>query len=566
MPRRPPGDMPRRPPGDPGAPRVPRLAVVRCPHWPVVAAAESGTDPADPVAVVHANRVIACSLAATSAGVRIGHRRREAQRRCPTLRLVDDDPARDRRAFQDVVAAVADLVPRLEIAEPGTVTFPTRGPSRYVGGDDALAERVRALVVDALGDRVAVAGPPGVGIADGRFAATVAAHRAIRADRPLVVPDGGSATFLAPCPVRWLVVAGLAGAGTGPGTGSTGSATDDLVGLLLRLGIRTLGDLAALPAPDVLARFGSLGSLARQVASGLDDRPPDTEDPPPGRGVAHDADEPVQHLDALVFIGRGLASRFVAGLAADGRVCTELLVTAETEHGERSERLWTRSTGLSVAAVVERIRWQLDGWATSGDITAGVVRLALDAVAVRPDDGLQLGLWGGRTEQDDWAHRATARLAGLLGEQQVLVPAWQGGRVPSETYRWVPALGCDPEAARERVTPPSPEVAGPWPGGLPPPSPSVVHDPAPEIAVVDATGAPVVVGGRGAVSAAPAGVRIGSRDDPVVAWAGPWVLEERWWDAVRARRTARFQFLTASGRAYLAAVERQRWWLLAEYA
>ena len=52
----------------------------------------------------------------------------------------------------------------------------------------------------------------------------------------------------------------------------------------------------------------------------------------------------------------------------------------------------------------------------------------------------------------------------------------------------------------------------------------------------------------------------------MTAWAGPWVVEERWWDSTRHRRVARYQLLTRSGRAYLAQLERQRWWLVAEYA
>jgi protein ImuB len=52
----------------------------------------------------------------------------------------------------------------------------------------------------------------------------------------------------------------------------------------------------------------------------------------------------------------------------------------------------------------------------------------------------------------------------------------------------------------------------------------------------------------------------------ISAWAGPWLLEERWWDATRQRRLARFQLLTESGRAFLATVERRQWWLVAEYA
>lgn len=77
----------------------------------------------------------------------------------------------------------------------------------------------------------------------------------------------------------------------------------------------------------------------------------------------------------------------------------------------------------------------------------------------------------------------------------------------------------------------------------------------------------VQVSGRGLVSAPPASVQgAGAAREEVVAWAGPWPLDERWWDTVRSRRAARFQLLTASGRLLLVAVEAQRWHLVADYA
>ena len=45
------------------------MLVVWCPDWPVVAA---GAPPDSLTAVVHANRVVACSAAAWAAGVRSG--------------------------------------------------------------------------------------------------------------------------------------------------------------------------------------------------------------------------------------------------------------------------------------------------------------------------------------------------------------------------------------------------------------------------------------------------------------------------------------------------------------
>ena len=97
-------------------PDVSRVLAIWCMDWPAVAAAAAaGLPPTAPVAVTLANRVIACSASARSAGVRRGLRRRESQARCPQLHVVTADPARDARHFEDVMAAVDDLVPRAEV-------------------------------------------------------------------------------------------------------------------------------------------------------------------------------------------------------------------------------------------------------------------------------------------------------------------------------------------------------------------------------------------------------------------------------------------------------------------
>ena len=67
-----------------GGERLMRTLLIWCPDWPVIAAELIDGMPAHaPVAVLHANRVLACSEAARREGVRRGLRRREAQGRCP---------------------------------------------------------------------------------------------------------------------------------------------------------------------------------------------------------------------------------------------------------------------------------------------------------------------------------------------------------------------------------------------------------------------------------------------------------------------------------------------------
>ena len=529
--------------------QVPRLGVLWCPHWPVVVAG-AGADEA--VAVLHANRVVAMSRRAAADGIVVGQRRREAQARCPQVRIAAHDPMREARAFDRVTQAIAALIPRVEVTEPGTITFVARGPARFYGGEQPMLARMIDEItasIAAPGSSLTSVGAIGGGIADGRFAATIAARRSAGTGRPCTVPAGREATaaFLAPLSVRVLgEVAGLAA---------------EVVDLLQRLGVQRLGELAALPSPDVLARFGQPGVFAQRIAAGGDDRLPGTVEPPPGSAVQRDFDEPVHHSDIVVFAARQLADDLVGAQAAQGRVVTRLVVTLQTEHGEHSERVWYRSTGLNVGAVVERVRWQLDAWAQLAAITAGIIVLRLEPAEVRSDDGVQLGLWGGRTQADEWAARAVARLVAVAGEQQVLVPAGAGGRQPADAYRLVPAATADLADPAERLRP----ALGPWPGQLPSPSPTVVFEQPTAISVNDPAGAAVRVSGRGAVSGPPATVVIQGVAQQITAWAGPWPVDERWWDAARSRRMARFQLLTETGRLLLTAVEHQQWWLSGEY-
>src|SRR4029453_13981595 len=119
---------------------MPRMVVVWWPDWPVAAA---GAAPDSLTAVVHANRVVACSAAARAEGARPGLRRREAQSRCPELELLAHDPARDARAFEPVLAAIEQLTPWVEVLQPGECAFPARGAARYHGGEPALAAPAR---------------------------------------------------------------------------------------------------------------------------------------------------------------------------------------------------------------------------------------------------------------------------------------------------------------------------------------------------------------------------------------------------------------------------------------
>ena len=111
-----------------------RVLAIWCMDWPAVAAAAAAAAP-DCSGGGHAgqpgHRLL--GVGPLGRGAARALRRRESQARCPQLHVVTADPARDARHFENVTAAVDDLVPRAEVLRPGLLVLPVRGAARYFG-------------------------------------------------------------------------------------------------------------------------------------------------------------------------------------------------------------------------------------------------------------------------------------------------------------------------------------------------------------------------------------------------------------------------------------------------
>jgi protein ImuB len=537
---------------------APRTCCVWCPDWPVVAARRRDRELRGvPVVVLERvgsrHLVRAASTQARVEGVTRGMRRREAEACCGELVCVDADEALEARAFEIVARAVETMTPRVVLDRPGLCAFPTRGPSRYFGGDDALAVRVRDVVSEALdeGDEVN-AGGVCIGIADGAFTARLAARTAARArgdgDGLHVVAPRESAAFLAPWPVVVF-------------------DDDELASLLVRLGLPTLGAVAALPATAMVARFGIDGQRFHDLAHGRDPGPPVLVTPPPDLVEQIELDPPAARVDIAAFAAKGLADRLLERLAERGLACTRVVVEAETEHGERLARCWRHARGseggaLTPATLAERVRWQLDAWLAAANepssgaddldvvdsTTGGLILLRLVPAEVVPADGRQLGFWGGDQVALDRADRALARVQGMVGHAAVATAVLQGGRTPAEQVRWVP--WGDPREP-ERPLAVGTEIPA-WPGALPAPFPARVIDPPVPAQLCDADAQPVTVSGRGEQSAPPDQLwcaALPGGGGRIRGWAGPWAHDVRWWDARARQRCVRWQVIVECGDA-----------------
>lgn len=496
-----------------------RTMLVWCPDWPVVAADLMDGVPAhQPVAVLYANRVIASSAAARAEGVRRGLRKREAQSRCPQVIVVDYDPVRDVRAFEPVLTAVEEIAASVAVLRAGVCAFAARGPSRYFGGEEAAAERIIEQVAQECGVEAQI------GVADGAFAALLAA----RAGR--IVAPGRTAEFLAGMPVHTL-------------------DRPQLTSLLRRLGVHTLGAFAALPGSDVLARFGLDAALAQRLAAGRDDRPLAVRQAPPELEVEERYDEPLDRVDTAAFAARALAEQLHERLAAHGMACTRLAIGAVTADGRELHRVWRHDGVLTAQSIADRTRWQLEGWITQRRMSAAIIALRLIPDGLVRQAGLQAGLWGDVGQERDRAHRALHRVQGILGPQAVLTAVLGGGRDPGAQATLVPW-------GDERV-PVRPD--GPWPGRLPPPAPAVVLVEPQPAQLLDEQGEPVRVSARLELSAPPVRLLADGRPLEVTGWAGPWPVDEQWWDSRRAQRAVRLQVLLSTGRALLLTLITGQW-------
>jgi len=217
------------------------------------------------------------SLAAEAFGIHPGMRLGEALARCPQLTLVPPDPAGVADLWERLLVRLESVGAAVEPERPGLVCFDARGLLRLHGGIEGVLGASRS----------ALRLPARFGVAPSRFAAVAAATRA-RTRRPEIIGGAGGGGRAGHGRAGGP---GGAGARGGPGTpgGSEGRelaraylaplpvallrarpALADLPEALERLGIRTLGELADLPAAALADRFGKPGLLAYELARGGD--------------------------------------------------------------------------------------------------------------------------------------------------------------------------------------------------------------------------------------------------------------------------------------------------------
>jgi protein ImuB len=300
------------------------------------------------------------TAAAEKAGVRPGMRLGEALAMCPSLQLVDQDPAAAEEAWEQVVRRLEDSGFAIETATLGCAYFETRGVERLYGGLEPALRRALKAVGPGWDVRV--------GAARRRFAALAAANVA-RPGQVLVVSDDHAREFLAPLPLTLLPL-------------EAGRREE-----LRELGITKLGQLAGLPGGAVAERLGPDGRRAWSLARGGSSRRVRGRKP---------AAELLETLEFPEAVGNELTLRRSLGVLLDrllarpergGRALRKLALSARLVGGGS----WRRTVTLRDAtAETTRLRAALGPKLL--DLPAPIVALTVEALVLAESVGSQLEL------------------------------------------------------------------------------------------------------------------------------------------------------------------------------
>jgi protein ImuB len=258
-----------------------------------------------------------------------------------------------------------------------------------------------------LGVRVAIAGSKGV------------ARLATQAQEVALIPTaaGPARAALASIPVETL-------------------AGDDaaLASAFRRWGLRTAGDVAALPVDAVGLRLGPAGTRAARLARGIDDEPFVPQLPDDALEEAIELDYPVAELEPLAFVLRGLIDRALGRLRERSLACAGLTLRLTLDpRGVDVRTVPIAAPTGEAATLLQLARLDLARRPPAAPIV-GVRLLALPA-RVR---ATQLDILRPAGPAPDRLAAVIARLAALVGPDNVGAPAaedtWREEAVGVTTY------------------------------------------------------------------------------------------------------------------------------------
>ncbi len=354
-------------------------------------------------------------------------------------------------SIEAVQEVALEFSPRIEVNSPREVTIDLSGLTRLFGDAHAMGEALGRTAADrGLRVRLAVAGT--------RTAARLLAHGF---SEPLtIVNPGDEAAVLARLPVHLLaVVAHDEPTSSHPRTDSLATAApshsrtvapshDSVITTLRRWGLRTLGEVAALPPDAMAARLGQQGVRWQRLARGEDPRPLLPAVPEERFEQAIDLEWPIEGLEPLSFVLGRLMEPLAAHLERRGRGAAVLHVRLHLVTRTVHERTLQLPTPMREARTLRTLAL-LD--LESHPPTAAIDRVCV-AVDPTPARDLQYSLLTRPLPSPEQISTLMARLTALMGEGRcgspAVVDSWEPGAFEMKAFAPADSIPDGPQRHR----------------------------------------------------------------------------------------------------------------------
>jgi protein ImuB len=366
-----------------------RIACVLVPHLDVQSLERGDPELAGaPLVVCEGRDVVDLSPAARALGLRPGMTIFQARAAAPDALFRARSPELVRSAEAALVDLGHSFSPRVE-SSPAAIAVDVSDLGRLFENEAQIGN---ALFVGARKLGLAVR----VGIAGDKTTARVAA----RAGDVTVVAPGREPPFLAPLPIELL------------------EPSAETLATLRRWGVRTIGELEALPAGGVAVRLGAEGALIARVARGQVDSPlmPLAEPLVFEEGI--DFDWPVENVEPLLFVLRRLVENLMARLACRALASGDLGLTMKLSPRGRDVRtVPVAAPTRDVGTLLSLVRLALETAPPANAVEGIIVRTSPARTRAA-----QLSFFEPAGPSPDKLASTIARLQALVGETRVGAP------------------------------------------------------------------------------------------------------------------------------------------------
>ena len=334
----------------------------------------------------------------------------------------------------ELLGVARDFSPRIETYGSCEVVLDLAGLTRLFGDAKTIADELRRTAADrGLRVRIAIAG-------------TRTAARLLARDRAgiTIVEAGNEAAALAALP--FVLLARISHLND-PNAPNDPNDSNDLLNTIRRWGLRTLGDLAALPADEVAARLGQTGVAWQRLARGEDPAPLVPSVPEERFEQALDLEWPIDGLEPLSFVLARLMEPLSAHLERRDRGAAVLHVRLHLVTREVHERSLQLPAPMRDARTLRTLALL--------DLESHPPSAAIDrvVVAVDPTPGrvIQFSLLTRPLPSPEQLSTLMARLTALMGEGRcgsaITVDSWEPGAF--EMRRFAPRDGREGQGGRD---------------------------------------------------------------------------------------------------------------------